>query len=153
MSDRFEGSRPEHLILTHRSSLSGSLFNHSSSPNVNFELQPVSYTIQYKTFRSIKAGEELCIFYGHKTRFEGQDSADTRSSSASGVDDDPSSSSDELWGGLGGIDAEAGERRIAHKAAKAKKRWDNEIIPFSQLEWNKITNLVDPEDQPLVTSK
>jgi tRNA-specific adenosine deaminase 3 len=45
------------------SSPPASLFNHSSSPNVNFIRNSKSKTISFRTVRRIKAGEELCICY------------------------------------------------------------------------------------------
>ncbi|KII86899.1 hypothetical protein PLICRDRAFT_66319, partial [Plicaturopsis crispa FD-325 SS-3] len=47
----------------------GSLFNHSENPNVSFVLDPSSESIRYTTFRTVREGEELCIFYGHRLWF------------------------------------------------------------------------------------
>jgi tRNA-specific adenosine deaminase 3 len=48
----------------------GSLFNHSSDkPNVSYVLDKENNTIRYTTKRTIKEGEELCIFYGHGVVF------------------------------------------------------------------------------------
>ena len=40
-----------------------SLFNHSSSANVNFIRNTKAKTISFRTVRRVKAGEELCISY------------------------------------------------------------------------------------------
>ena len=42
----------------------GSLFNHSSSPNVDYRVDTKHDIIRYFTARKIAAGEELFIFYG-----------------------------------------------------------------------------------------
>jgi tRNA-specific adenosine deaminase 3 len=42
----------------------GSLFNHSSTPNVSFFLDKEAQLIRYTIMRSVRAGEELCISYG-----------------------------------------------------------------------------------------
>ncbi|KWU45978.1 SET domain-containing protein, partial [Rhodotorula sp. JG-1b] len=47
----------------------GSLFNHSTSPNITYSLDYTQYTISYRTAKPIQRGEELCIFYGHSVRF------------------------------------------------------------------------------------
>lgn len=73
--------------------------------------------------------------YGHKTRFDTDE-----------PEEDEEESEDEggQWGGLEGIGAEVVKR-------KEKNKWDKEIVPFENLEWNKVTALIDPEDQPLTT--
>ncbi|OSX60029.1 hypothetical protein POSPLADRAFT_1086915, partial [Postia placenta MAD-698-R-SB12] len=47
----------------------GSLFNHSSSPNVSYIIDTETESIRYTTIRAVTEGEELCIFYGHKLWF------------------------------------------------------------------------------------
>jgi tRNA-specific adenosine deaminase 3 len=47
----------------------GALFNHSSSPNVNYIKRKNLNCIEYWTSRAIEKGEELCIFYGHTLWF------------------------------------------------------------------------------------
>lgn len=47
----------------------GALFNHSSSPNVNYIKKKNLNCIEYWTSRTIEKGEELCIFYGHTLWF------------------------------------------------------------------------------------
>ncbi|KAI5896661.1 cytidine deaminase-like protein [Schizophyllum commune H4-8] len=54
----------------------GSLFNHSSAPNVSYTLDPTTESIRYTTTRHILPGEELCIFYGHKLWFAEVDAVD-----------------------------------------------------------------------------
>lgn len=104
-------------------------------PNVSFELNTSTYTIHYKAFRPILAGEELCIFYGHRTRFEGVGDA---------MNEIPSEIGDDLWGGLDALTAE-------EETAERARKWDDEIVPFAELGWVKVTSLVNPEDQVLTT--
>ncbi|KAK3836021.1 MAG: hypothetical protein JOS17DRAFT_662695, partial [Linnemannia elongata] len=42
----------------------GSMFNHSSTPNVGFQRDIDNGLIRYSTLREIQVGEELCISYG-----------------------------------------------------------------------------------------
>lgn len=37
------------------------------------------------------------------------------------------------------------------RTEKEKKEWDLEIVPFEDLEWEKVTNIIDPENMPLTT--
>ncbi|KAK4701674.1 tRNA-specific adenosine deaminase 3, partial [Phenoliferia sp. Uapishka_3] len=112
----------------------GSMFNHATSPNVSFELKPSTYTIHYKTFRPVLAGEELCIFYGHKAVFNGN-----------GDVGDSSDEDEGPWGGLDGLDD------LVVEKPRDRKKWDQEIVPFDELEWSKVTSMIDPENQPLIT--
>ncbi|KAH8108710.1 hypothetical protein DFH11DRAFT_1516492 [Phellopilus nigrolimitatus] len=54
----------------------GSLFNHSDSPNVSFNVHPSTKTIGYTATKTIQLGEELCIFYGHNLWFKPTGAAD-----------------------------------------------------------------------------
>ncbi|KAN0060375.1 tRNA-specific adenosine deaminase subunit tad3 [Thecaphora frezii] len=42
----------------------GSLFNHSTTPNVNYHLDHATQSIRYTLLKSVQEGEELCISYG-----------------------------------------------------------------------------------------
>ncbi|EJT98675.1 protein methyltransferase, partial [Dacryopinax primogenitus] len=46
----------------------GSIFNHSSRPNVSFYRNIDAQTIEYTTTRDVSTGEELCISYGDSSR-------------------------------------------------------------------------------------
>lgn len=50
--------------------LSGSLFNHSNSPNVSYELDVATDSIRYRTVSDVEEGQELCIYYGPQLWFE-----------------------------------------------------------------------------------
>ncbi|BGP18724.1 hypothetical protein JCM10213_009203 [Rhodosporidiobolus nylandii] len=129
----------------------GSLFNHSASPNVSYSLDTAQYTISYRAAKPIKAGEELCIFYGHSVRFSGTDAP-----TSAGESDTP----EDEWGGLGGVDLQddgesSDEERAALKqltVAELEAR-DNEVVEFNSegFPWKKITEIVDPEDAVLST--
>ncbi|GAA5992085.1 hypothetical protein JCM11641_002534 [Rhodosporidiobolus odoratus] len=128
----------------------GSLFNHSSSPNVSYSLDSATYTITYRTAKPVQAGEELTIFYGHSVRFAGSSAT---SPSEAGVPDDE-------WGGLGGVDALSdggdsdqdidGLKRLSQQELFER---DNEVLEFTDegFPWRKITNIIDPEDRTLTT--
>ena len=42
----------------------GSLFNHDDPPNVDFRVLAQCQRVEYYAARDIRAGEELCIYYG-----------------------------------------------------------------------------------------
>jgi hypothetical protein len=42
----------------------GSLFNHADPPNLDFRVFAAEQRVEYFAARAIKAGEELCIYYG-----------------------------------------------------------------------------------------
>ena len=49
----------------------GSLFNHSTRPNINYRIHPENREISYSVgYRPIKRGEELLIYYGSNVWFE-----------------------------------------------------------------------------------
>ncbi|KAG1745824.1 cytidine deaminase-like protein [Suillus paluster] len=48
----------------------GSLFNHSTHPNVTYTFDSAHECIRYTSTRRINPDEELCIFYGHKLWFD-----------------------------------------------------------------------------------
>ncbi|KAL1736663.1 hypothetical protein EV714DRAFT_198278 [Schizophyllum commune] len=77
----------------------GSLFNHSSAPNVSYVLEPLTESIRYTTTRRILLGEELCIFYGHKLWFDAVDAADGPSNAT-----DADLPVDDGFGGLAGLE-------------------------------------------------
>ncbi|SCV74797.1 BQ2448_7826 [Microbotryum intermedium] len=133
----------------------GSLFNHSQRPNINFVLHPDEYTIHYTTSRAIEQGEELCIFYGHDAHF-GQNGVSTTSS----TDSDKESG---VWGGLRELRLEEKEedkqdfktkktkRRAGANVVVPKRRWEDDIVLVDDLEWVKVTRMIDPEKIPLTT--
>lgn len=77
----------------------GSLFNHSSAPNVSYTLDPTTESIRYTTTRRILTGEELCIFYGHKLWFDAVDTVHEPSNTA-----DADVPVEDGFGGLAGLE-------------------------------------------------
>ncbi|KAL1659976.1 hypothetical protein GGF50DRAFT_64145 [Schizophyllum commune] len=77
----------------------GSLFNHSSAPNVSYTLDPTTESIRYTTTRRILTGEELCIFYGHKLWFNAVDTVHEPSNTA-----DADVPVEDGFGGLAGLE-------------------------------------------------
>lgn len=75
----------------------GSMFNHSSTPNVGFQRDIDNGLIRYSTLREIQVGEELCISYGPNLWFpDMEDPQDQNNSSGSGsTKGDVSDSEDE----------------------------------------------------------
>ncbi|GAA5930466.1 Tad3p [Sporobolomyces koalae] len=127
----------------------GSLFNHSPSPNVSYEIKTSEYTIHYRAAKPIKAGDELFIFYGHSVRFAGDVD--------SGAVDDQESV-DDGWGGLGNIgdDVDPQDKAQAETLQMTEEELherDNEIIGFDEphFPFRKITEIIDPEDAELST--
>lgn len=88
----------------------GSLFNHSSAPNVSYVLDPLTESIRYTTTRRILPGEELCIFYGHKLWFDAVDAADGSSGTTDAI-----VPVDDGFGGLAGLgmDKDGEENAVA----------------------------------------
>ncbi|GAA5845807.1 hypothetical protein JCM3766R1_000321 [Sporobolomyces carnicolor] len=139
----------------------GSLFNHSRSPNVSYEIKQSEYTIHYRAAKPIKSGEELFIFYGHSVRFEGDPVP---------VADSDNAAEDE-WGGLGTLQGEEEEEvgetpagvfdeSISPRLASIRQledaplqARDSEIIGFDEpkFPFRKITEIIDPEDAELTT--
>ncbi|KAF8650125.1 hypothetical protein AX16_005362 [Volvariella volvacea WC 439] len=73
----------------------GSLFNHSTTPNVSYTRDNSTESIRYTTARCIEAGEELCIFYGHNLWFEPAEAKDITHRQCEEEDDG--------WGGLSSL--------------------------------------------------
>jgi SET domain-containing protein len=69
----------------------GSMFNHSSSPNVGFQRDFDNSLIRYSTMREIQVGEELCISYGPNLWFpdmedpQNQDKDNSNKGASNGV--------------------------------------------------------------------
>lgn len=82
---------------------SGSLFNHSRSPNVSYRLERETESIRYTTTRAIIPDEELCIFYGHSLWFQPADVVDIPTEADEQADD---------WAGLTCIQIEEEETSL-----------------------------------------
>lgn len=116
----------EQQLLTCRGDI-GSLFSHSTTPNVQFQMDHSTYTIYYKTSRQVAEGEELTIAVDvRKTESEGTTVV---------------------------AEVDEAEADAIKEKERLKTEWENEIVPFDELGWSKVTSLVEPEDQLLTTSE
>jgi len=107
------------------------LFNHSSTPNLNYIRDYSTDSIKYTTSREVQAGEELCIFYGTKLWFEESVSTGNRCSRLQEGEDEGDPFSRMI--GLGfGMDVEDLGKVIPE-----------EELPFEALD---INNFVEEED-------
>ena len=116
----------------------GSLFNHSDSPNVSYSIDSVTESIRYTTARAIQPDEELCIFYGSNLWFkpaeipisDGRTRADTEL-----VEDG--------WGGLSAVVAETvSPKRVLEDTPKP-----NEILPDEDLPFTRVKLTSDEDDE------
>ncbi|KAJ4482221.1 cytidine deaminase-like protein [Lentinula aciculospora] len=98
----------------------GSLFNHSTSPNVSYTLDSHTDSIRYEAVRDIYPDEELCIFYGHKLQFDPLDV------SVSAIDPEP----EDGWGGLSAVGNDS-ERPLEN--ADPNEIVDELSLPFTML--------------------
>ncbi|KAJ3763320.1 cytidine deaminase-like protein [Lentinula raphanica] len=98
----------------------GSLFNHSSSPNVSYKLDHQTDSIRYETARDIEEDEELCIFYGHKLWFDPVDE------SISAIDIEP----EDGWGGLSTIGNDEGDHKEHSDDVDLNAIVDESSLPF-----------------------
>ncbi|BGP26646.1 tRNA-specific adenosine deaminase subunit tad3 [Rhodotorula toruloides] len=134
----------------------GSLFNHSSLPNVTYSLDYSQYTISYRTAKPVQRGDELTIFYGHSVRFSNSDVAAPLDLQ---VDTD---AEEDGWGGLGNLDSFDGKleqadddrARLAHLKTLTPEQLaerDEEVVGPHEAEftWRKVSEMVDPEDAEL----
>ncbi|KAJ3505047.1 hypothetical protein NLJ89_g7617 [Agrocybe chaxingu] len=106
----------------------GSLFNHSSSPSVSYSLDTKTDSIRYTTVRDVEAGEELCIFYGHKLWFSPADRNYTQIEEIE-VEDG--------WGGL------AADVQITNPYEEGDQ---TEVIPENELPFVRLKQSPDEED-------
>ncbi|KZT53134.1 cytidine deaminase-like protein [Calocera cornea HHB12733] len=119
----------------------GSMFNHSSRPNVSFNRNIAAQTIEYTTTRDIAPEEELCISYGDSARlwFPVVDDADRRSESDQGE-----------WGGLDGVEIGGVPDEEPDRFAE-ETMWEvgntDEIMPAPELPFQRIKSLEELEEE------
>ena len=125
-----------------------SLFNHSSSPNVNFIRQPATSTIRFITSRTVEAGDELCICYSadeSKLWFTPSGRASPAPSETSSQDEFPSLTSDDLF------DADQMAERARRSAARAERKRQVALSDQAKARSTKRTALRDQVLQPIPT--
>ena len=107
------------------------MFNHSSTPNINYVRDYNTDSIAYITSRVVEEGEELCNFYGTKLWFEESDNIKDRRR----FEDSEDQEGDPFLKMIGlDLGAEDGDRG---------KVIPEEELPFEALD---ISNLVQEED-------
>ena len=119
----------------------GSLFNHSDSPNVSYSIDTATESIRYTTARAVEPDEELCIFYGSNLWFKPTEiptSEDERTHADTDtglVDDD--------WGGLSAVASEASSsKRVLEDMPNP-----NEILPDVDLPFTRVKLTSDEDDE------
>lgn len=121
----------------------GSLFNHSNSPNLSFSLDTDTESIRYITTREILPDEELCIHYGHNLWFDpvdGGTSSTTKSVREVELEDE--------WGGLSSL--EDNDEAIEGEHWPLLDGDPDETIPEEQLPFFRVQTMPEEikEEEP-----
>jgi hypothetical protein len=129
----------------------GSLFNHSDSPNVSHSIDTATESIRYTTVRAIEPDEELCIHYGSNLWFqpaeiqipEGRTCAEGNTELVN--DDD-----DGGWGGLAAV--ATGEAPSAPSSASNHVLLEdtsdpNAVLPDEDLPFTRVKLTSDEDDE------
>ncbi|WFC99172.1 tRNA-specific adenosine deaminase subunit tad3 [Malassezia yamatoensis] len=119
----------------------GSLFNHSSNPNISYELNKSAQCIHYRTAREISAGDELCISYGSGRMWWEQASAQPQTP--------PATETDEL-NAFGNIDLNDNEDPASEHESGLDIAYPAAPVQTNAPLW-RITASPDPVSMPLVT--
>jgi len=114
----------------------GSLFNHSDSPNVTYSIDTATDSIRYTTVRAVEPDEELCIYYGPNLWFEPVGVSDGRVPTDAELVDDG-------WGGLAAVAGETPNRVREEDPADPNEILPDEDLPFSRV---KLTSDEDDEE-------
>jgi hypothetical protein len=117
----------------------GSLFNHSDSPNVTYSIDPATESIRYTTVRAVEPDEELCIYYGPNLWFKPASVSDERRARADAeiVDDG--------WGGLAAVAGEASNHVLEEETPDP-----NEILPDEDLPFIRVKLTSDEDDEETI---
>jgi tRNA-specific adenosine deaminase 3 len=119
----------------------GSLFNHSDSPNVSYSIDTATESIRYTTVRAIEPDEELCIYYGSNLWFKPAGIRDGCTCADSDLVDD---------GGWGGLAAVAAGEAEASSSSSSSSSSSNNHVPEDTSDPNEI---VPDEDLPFIRVK
>ena len=132
--------RPYNLYFVSDIIRTGSLFNHSDSPNVSYSIDTATESIRFTTVRAVEPDEELCIFDGSNLWFN---SAETQISDGlvfadtELVDDD--------WAGLSAV---AGEAEASSSNYVPKDTSDpNEVVSDEDLPFTRVKLTSDEDDE------
>ena len=117
----------------------GSLFNHSDSPNVSYSIDTDTESIRYTTARAVEPDEELCIYYGSNLWFKPAEIpiSDERTRADTELDED----------GWGGLSAVAGEASSPPKRVLEEMPNPNEILPDEDLPFTRVKLTSDEDDE------
>ena len=117
----------------------GSLFNHSDSPNVSYSIDTATESIRYTTARAVDPDEELCIYYGSSLWFKSVEipiSGERTRADTELVEEDG-------WGGLSAVVGEApSPKRILEEMPNP-----NEILPDEDLPFTRVKLTSDEDDE------
>jgi tRNA-specific adenosine deaminase 3 len=114
----------------------GSLFNHSETPNVSYTTDPFTESIRFTTTKSICAGDELCIFYGHKLWFDPVDGPQL-----------VKEETDDEWRGLAEVGDDIG---VGQSRRPPFLDGDpDEIVPVEDLPFTRFRVLQEEEEEEL----
>ena len=114
----------------------GSLFNHSDSPNVSYSIDTTTESIQYTTVRAVEPDEELCIFYGSNLWFKPVEIPNSDERDTELVEDG--------WGGLSAVaDEVSSTKRILDDMLKPSETLPDEDLPFTRV---KLSSDEDDEE-------
>ncbi|SRR6266436_9805146 len=116
----------------------GSLFNHSDSPNVSYSIDTATDSIRYTTVRAVEPDEELCIYHGSNLWFEPVEipTSDGRTLADTELVEDG-------WGGLSAVAGEASSsKRVLEDMPDP-----NEILPDEDLPFTRVKLTSDEDDE------
>jgi hypothetical protein len=120
----------------------GSIFNHSSTPNVSFTLDRATKTISYTLTKDVSPQDELCIFYGTHARFGGGE-VDFESEEEETLVDG--------WSALSSLNGllEPSKEMMAEVATEVLDSDPSEVVPFAQCPCMKVSGELSLADLPL----
>jgi tRNA-specific adenosine deaminase 3 len=119
----------------------GSLFNHSDSPNVSYSIDTATESIRYTTARAVDPDEELCIYYGSNLWF--------KPVAEIPISDESTRADTELVeeDGWGGLSAVAGGEESSPKRVLEDITNPNEILPDEDLPFTRVKLTSDEDDE------
>jgi tRNA-specific adenosine deaminase 3 len=134
--------------------LTGSLFNHSDSPNVSYSIDTATESIRYTTVRAVEPDEELCIYFGsalwsQPVAIQIPDGRTCTEDNNTELVDDDDDDDDDGWGGLAAV--AAGEVPLSSSASNRPPLEDrsdqNEILPDEDLPFARVKLTSDEDDE------
>jgi SET domain len=133
---------PIALFRVSNSLPTGSLFNHSDSPNVSYSIDTITESIRYATARAVEPDEELCIYYGSNLWFKSVEISNSNEHTCTDtelVEDD--------WGGLSAVAAGEASPPPPPKRVLEDIPNPNEILPDEDLPFTRVKLTSDEDDE------